>query len=180
MDTTELARVYRDVIDLVEWATFLDPSEGWPARTVVAHLAAHDRALLRGLEEGRVDTTEALDEDRLRAETDPLEALRTSSAQVLEFVGTLDDDEVRIRVPVTMVEPPVLSISRRTPVGRLIGQQTTVHLPAHLTQLRAMVVRPVTAPGPSALTRAKKRADFAGFSPVPGRPADPLLPVGPA
>jgi hypothetical protein len=160
VDTTDLAGAYRDVVALAEWATFLDPAEGWPARYVIAHLALTDRALLRGLEEGEVDTTDALDEDRLRAEADPLGALRASSVALVDFVDTIDEDEMKIRVPVTMVEPPVMRLSRRTPVGRLLRLHATVHLPAHLEQLKAMVIRPVNAPGPSALVTAKKRGVF--------------------
>ena len=160
MDTTDLAGVYRDVIALAEWATFLDPAEGWPARYVIAHLALNDRALMRGLEDGEVDTTEALDEDLLRQEDDPLGALRTSSARLVDFVDTIDEDEMKIRVPVIMVEPPVITISRRTPVSRLVRLHATVHLPAHLDQLKALVIRPANAPGPSALVRAKKRGVF--------------------
>lgn len=160
MDTTELAGVYRDLIALFEWATFLDPADGWPARYVVAHLALADRALLRGLEEGEVDATEAMDEDLLRQVADPLGALRTSSAHLVEFVETIDEDEMKIRVPVRMVEPPIVSVSRRTPVGRLVRLHATTHLPAHLAQLKTLVVRPVSSPGPSALVTARKRRAY--------------------
>jgi len=161
VETDDLARLYRDIVWLAESGTFLDPAEGWTARLIIAHLAVNDLTLLRGLEDGIIDNADSLDEDRLRVEPDPLGSLQATSADLIEFVATIDENEMEIQLPVRIFEEGVLRIDHPLSVAALVEYHTSVHLTAHLWQLGDLVIRPKSAPGPSALSLLRKRARLA-------------------
>jgi hypothetical protein len=171
VETDDLARVYRDIIWLAESGTFLDPAQGWTARMVIAHLAVNDMTLLRGLEDGVIDNADALDEDRLRHEPDPLGSLQATSVELIAFVDTIDEFEMGVELPVRVLEEGVPRIDHSLTVAALVEYHTSVHLTAHLWQLGDLIIRPRTAPGPSALNLLRKRAWQAASRGIPGRPA---------
>jgi len=146
VDVEDLAQLYEEVLALAGSATFREPARGWTARSLVAHLVIHDRLLLEGLEAGVIDTSGSDDEERLSAVADPLRALARSSQDLLDFLATVTEEEEVTVLPVRMVEVGVSEIDGPMAVADLVAFQAGQHLPGHLAELFALVVRAVAPP----------------------------------
>jgi len=143
VDTTELRRRYDDLIAVAGSVTFATPVTGWSARMVVAHLVLHDRLLLDGFETGTFDGAPALDEERVRAEPDPLRGLERSSADLVAYLAALSTEAAEREIAVSINGRPA---EDQLSIHRVVDVHTYVHLPGRFEQLQSLRIPPRGAP----------------------------------
>lgn len=151
MDTTGLRRAYDDVLAEVAAGGFAPPADGeLSAEQIVAHLAANDElmseateAVLAGSPYAYYDL-EAIHRPQLNAlvaEHGGLAELtawlRATSGRLCELVDRLGP-AADTPVDTHLHEDVDLRVSESLPWRRTLDLHARVHLPKHLTQLRAL------------------------------------------
>jgi hypothetical protein len=154
MDTTDLRKAYEAFLSAANVAGNSDASDdrGWTVPMVVTHVSSNDALILAHLH-GAVaggssyDNTPVIDDDALRLITTStswdrlMDGARTSAAEVLDVVATLDE-EVGARVlPTKIVDGGEPIVDGPLPVSAFLGAQINVHLPMHTAQIRSIRAR---------------------------------------
>ena len=88
METTGLSARYQEIISLAESSSFDGTDGEWTSAMVLAHLALNDRLLVEGCTSGTYDNAEAVDDEVLRQEIDPIAALKVSNQLLLLHLAT--------------------------------------------------------------------------------------------
>ena len=166
MDTSELEAAYRSVLDLAaRGARAGSPGspgagsgsgagdgEAWEPDDVLAHLVLNDRLLARAVRsvlDGNAqpyDNLDAIEPARLRELTGGLGdsagligELESSSRELMDLAGRLDEAQAATEVPVRIVDGDRLFVDNPLPVGRLLDIQARRHLPMHEAQLSELL-----------------------------------------
>jgi hypothetical protein len=167
MDISELEAAYRSVLTLAAEVPPV-PAEGppagadgsdggdpaWEPGDVLAHLVVNDRLLTRAVRavlEGAAlpyDNADAVELAELRALGKDLGGtegllgeLETSSRELLDLAGRLDEAQAATPVPVRILDGDELRIDRPLPVASLLTIQARRHLPMHEAQLGELLGR---------------------------------------
>jgi hypothetical protein len=159
MDTTDLEAAYRSVLDLAARGTGDGPGapdagsgEAWRPDDVLAHLVLNDRLLARAVRsvlDGTAqpyDNLDAIDVAELRSLTRDLGdtagligGLESSSRELLDLAGRLDEAQAATPVPVRILDGDQLVVDNPLPVRSLLNIQARRHLPMHEAQLRELL-----------------------------------------
>jgi hypothetical protein len=161
MDTSELEAAYRAILEL---ATAPGPrpgpaadgdGEAWRAQDVLAHLVVNDRLLVRAVRsvlDGAArpyDNADAIELARLRELGERLggtagliEALKSSSRELLELAGRLDQAQGDTPLPARIVDGDQTRVDQPLPLAGLLTIQARTHLPMHERQLGELLGRP--------------------------------------
>jgi hypothetical protein len=159
MDTSELEAAYRSVLDLAARGTGDGPrapdaggGEAWRPDDVLAHLVLNDRLLARAVRsvlDGTAqpyDNLDAIDVAELRALTRDLGdtagligGLESSSRELLDLAGRLDEAQAATPVPVRILDGDQLVVDNPLPVRSLLNIQARRHLPMHHAQLSELL-----------------------------------------
>ena len=159
MDTTDLEAAYRSVLDLAARGTGDGPGapdagsgEAWRPDDVLAHLVLNDRLLARAVRsvlDGTAqpyDNLDAIDVAELRSLTRDLGdtagligGLESSSRELLDLAGLLDEAQAATPVPVRILDGDQLVVDNPLPVRSLLNIQARRHLPMHEAQLRELL-----------------------------------------
>jgi hypothetical protein len=159
MDTTDLEAAYRSVLDLAARGTGDGPEapdagsgEAWRPDDVLAHLVLNDRLLARAVRsvlDGTAqpyDNLDAIDVAELRSLTRDLGdtagligGLESSSRELLDLAGRLDEAQAATPVPVRILDGDQLVVDNPLPVRSLLNIQARRHLPMHEAQLRELL-----------------------------------------
>ena len=154
MDTTDLRNAYEAFLSAANDAGNTDASDarGWTVPMVVTHVSSNDALILAHLH-GAVaggssyDNTPVIDDDALRLVATArswdrlMDGARTSAAEVLDAVATLEE-EVGARVlPTKIVDGGEPIVDGPLSVSAFLGAQVNVHLPMHTAQIRSIRAR---------------------------------------
>jgi hypothetical protein len=164
MDTNELEAAYRSVLDLATRAAGDAPGpgapgagdgEGWRPDDVLAHLILNDRLLARAVRSvlggtaQPYDNLDAIELTELRALTRDLGdtagligGLETSSRELVDLAGRLDEAQAATPVQVRILDGDQLRVDGPLPVAGLLNIQARRHLPMHEDQLRKLLGPP--------------------------------------
>lgn len=154
MDTTDLRNAYDAFLAAADDAGNRDASDdrGWTVPMVVTHISSNDALILahlRGAVAGSssYDNRPVIDDDALRmiATSTSWDRLmggaRTSAAEVLDVVATLDEELGARVLPTKIVDGDEAIVDGPLPVSAFLGAQVNVHLPMHTAQIRSIRAR---------------------------------------
>lgn len=154
MDTTDLRNAYEAFLAAAADAGDSDASDdrGWTVPMVVAHVSGNDALILahlRGAATGasRYDNTPVIDDDALRMIATStswdrmIDGARTSAAEVLDVVASLDEEVGARALPTKIVDGDEAIVDGPLPVSAFLGAQVNVHLPMHTAQIRSILAR---------------------------------------
>jgi hypothetical protein len=154
MDTTDLRNAYETFLAAADDAGNLVASDerGWTVPMVVTHVSSNDALILahlRGAVAGgsSYDNTPVIDDDALRMIATStswdrlMDGARTSAAEVLDVVATLDDEVGARMLPTKIVDDGEPVVDGPLPVSAFLGAQVNVHLPMHTAQIRSIRAR---------------------------------------
>ena len=160
MDTSELEAAYRSVLDLARaarpgQAPPTGDGQAWRPDDVLAHLIVNDRLLARAVRSVLAgaaqpyDNLDAIELAELRAVAEDLGGtagligeLETSSRELLDLAGRLDEEQGARPVPVRILDGEELRVDQPLPVASLLTIQARRHLPLHEAQLGALLGPP--------------------------------------
>ena len=160
MDTSELEAAYRSVLDLAargpkSGSPGPGGGEAWGPDDVLAHLVLNDRLLARAVRsvlDGTAqpyDNLDAIDVAELRSLTGDLGdtagligGLESSSRELMDLAGRLDEAQAATPVPVRILDGDQLVVDNPLPVRSLLNIQARRHLPMHQAQLSELLGRP--------------------------------------
>ena len=127
-------------------------ADGWSVATVVAHIAANDRAMtehLRRAVDGastrysNLDVYRAVDLQPIVERTprvgDLIEAGRAASAELIEMAEALDERQAALAFRTTILDCDAVQVDDDLPLASLFGAQLRVHLPLHMAQIETLV-----------------------------------------
>ncbi|HKA67701.1 MAG TPA: hypothetical protein VKG85_01145 [Actinomycetes bacterium] len=153
MDTSALRDAYDTFLHEAGADAFgPDPSDGWGAQQVVAHMAVNDdlltattRQLLHGDPNPVYDNAPAQDPATLDAFAESvggmsglIDAVRGGSEALIQLIEILDEQVADTVVSVRIRDGDEYPIDGPAPWSRIIRAQHTAHLPAHTDQLREL------------------------------------------
>jgi hypothetical protein len=156
MDTSELEAAYRSILDLAARAagagSGAGDGEAWRPDDVLAHLVLNDRLLARAVRsvlDGTAqpyDNLDAIDVTELRSLTTDLGdtagligGLESSSRELMDLAGRLDEGQAATPVPVRILDGDRLVVDNPLPVRSLLNIQARRHLPMHEAQLSELL-----------------------------------------
>ncbi|MFI5835062.1 hypothetical protein ACIA5A_15455 [Micromonospora sp. NPDC051300] len=155
VDATDLRRAYDEVLAEVDAGGFGPPPDGeLSAEQIVAHLAANDELMSEATEAVLagspfayydVDTIHRPQLDALVSECgglDGLAALLRGTSQKLCALAARLGPAAETPVETVLREGFDLDVDESLPWGRALDLHMRVHLPMHLTQLRALRRQP--------------------------------------
>ena len=157
MDTSELQAAYRSVLDLADrgvgdGGAAAGGGEAWGPDDVLAHLILNDRLLARAVRsvlDGTAqpyDNLDAIAVAELRSLTRDLGdtaeligGLESSSRELMDLAGRLDEAQAATPVPVRILDGDQLVVDNPLPVRSLLNIQARRHLPMHEAQLSELL-----------------------------------------
>jgi hypothetical protein len=152
--TTEpLESAYRTLLDMLRTASFRSPADAadWDAELVLAHLAANDRLLAATTAALLADDAPAYDNAAATREVG-LHALaraagdwnglvatvRQSGLELVLLARQLDSVTAATAVPTRIIDGDVVRVDAAVPWSGVLNTHAEVHLPSHISQLRAL------------------------------------------
>ncbi len=153
MDTKALRCAHRDLQDSIvaDESAFTAPPDGWDARRLLAHLAIIDELFIdttRAVLEGRpaaydnAPATFTPNVDTL-ATTATWQQLRTAvvvrASELDSLAELLTEQHQGTLVHVRVVDGANVTVDQPMPWGQALNFHATVHIPAHIDDLRALI-----------------------------------------
>jgi hypothetical protein len=129
METTGLSARYQEIISLAESSSFDGTDGEWTSAMVLAHLALNDRLLVEGCTSGTYDNAEAVDDEVLRQEIDPIAALKVSNQLLLLHLATPTGEQAEREIDVRIVDGGEVRVDQPMTIGRLMDIHAEVHFP---------------------------------------------------